>query len=1017
MFKKTLISLAVASSVALTGCLGGNGTGKNAGVENTVTSNQYSGRSYPEFNPITSQVPVPDDLLYSGTTDGTFTVSGSDPVHSALNQLTGASTNAPIDIPISGTVDASTIDANSVIETKPGDLTSLAPNPNQNVFLIKLKYASGDPLQALNNSEPPTIPYATCLGGLTSTCPSDTPSVAQTLLSRYQNEPYTAKVLNLNGQTVLRIVPLKPLDANTRYEVVLTNGIKDNNGDPLIGSPSFQDYSTNTNYQPNSSVDAVRNLINKLWDPVAVNYFATLNPSRTAAGLPDLTKSNIVLSYSLTTTNDQQVLQDIEDPTTWAYNLINTQIADTTVKTVLASAPTTSESTLETDVAAAKAAYTNSNCGSATGDAAIKCAAQAVVAGVSLAGQSFPTPQSVSSMVTFSPVVPTIQSGSTTLQFPNEAQFISAYVGKIYQDIFSSATTALPTNVNVVQGTMTVPYYMGQPSGTDGTAITSDTWKPNDALATALNGILGLSSTTGFPQASGASSNVNYLFPFPQKRSDQTIPVLAMYPKGALSSGSANNLTTVIFQHGITTDRSSALTIGSAMIQAYEKATGGTKHLAVIAIDQPLHGVVLTNSTDEANTAASLLGYTSPLTSTQQATVNAVVGGTYHDAVIQSVQSSCSALSSVSGEQNLVNTVLSGSCGATAAANMVGALELENSAQHPGSIVPGLAHTAHERTFDFTQNPTTGLAIPQVASQGKQLNRSGSLFINLANFINGRDNLREAVLDLLTLRKSIGKMDLNGDGYPDLNASDVYFVGHSLGAIDGGVFAAIANSKDINGNYNTATELQGVDLLAPGGGIVRLLDNSPSFANAILTGLAGAGLSTGDVNLETFFNVDQAAVDAGDPINFVNDWKNNQKPMLLTEFIGDQTIPNLPYGVKDPSTLGCYLSGQTSSSLCGYSLDGIAERGAPLSGTEALLTNSGASNIDSTNSLTATFSSSAPVWDVRLTKGTHGTPVMYTDTNQALAFGEIVNEITSMIATGGANVTATSSSTAVKSQY
>ena len=1015
MFKKTLISLAVASSVALTGCLGGNGTGKNAGVENTVTSNQYSGRSYPEFNPITSQVPVPDDLLYAGTTDGTFTVSGTDPVHSALNQLTGASTNAPIDIPISGTVDASTIDANSVIETKPGDLNSLTPNPNQNVFLIKFKYASGDPLQALNNSEPPTIPYATCLGGATSTCPSSTPSAAQTLLSRYQNEPYTAKVLNLNGQTVLRIVPLKPLDANTRYEVVLTNGIKDTNGDPLIGSPSFQDYSTNTNYQPNPSVDAVRNLINKLWNPLAEKYFGTLNPYRKAAGLPELTKSNIVLSYSLTTTNDQQVLQDIEDPTTWTYNLINTQIADKTVKTVLASDSTTTESQLETDVANAKAAYTNTNCSSyPPGDASIKCAAIAIVQGVSLAGQSFPTPQPVSSLVKFSPVVPTIQSGSTTLQFPNEARFISAYVGKIYQDIFSNIPANSLATVNVVQGTMTVPYYMGQPSGTDGTAITSDTWKPNDALATALNGILGLSSTTGFPQASGASSNVNYLFPFPQKRSDQTIPVLAMYPKGALSSGSANNLTTVIFQHGITTDRSAALTIGSAMIQAYKKATNGGK-LAVIAIDQPLHGVVLTNGTDEADTATTLLGYTKPLTTTEQATVNAVVNGTYHDAVLQSVQS-CSALTNVTGEQNQINVVLSGACTQTAAANMLAALELENSAQHPGSIVPGLAHTANERTFDFTQNPTTGLAIPQVASEGKKLNKSGSLFINLGNFINGRDNLRQAVLDLLTLRKSIDKMDLNGDGYPDLSASNVYFVGHSLGAIDGGVFAAIANSKDINGNYNTATELKGVDLLAPGGGIVRLLDNSPSFANAILTGLAGAGLSTGDVNLETFFNVDQAAVDAGDPINFVNDWKNNQKPMLLTEFIGDQVIPNLPYGVKDPSKLGCYLSSQTSSSLCGYSLGGIAERGAPLSGTEALLTNSGASTIDSTNSLTATFSST-PVWDVRLTKGTHGTPVMYTDSSQAAAFGEIASEIASMIATGGSNAIATSTSGAVKSQY
>jgi len=257
-------------------------------------------------------------------------------------------------------------------------------------------------------------------------------------------------------------------------------------------------------------------------------------------------------------------------------------------------------------------------------------------------------------------------------------------------------------------------------------------------------------------------------------------------------------------------------------------------------------------------------------------------------------------------------------------------------------------------------------------------------------------------------------MDLNGDSTPDLDGTNVYFIGHSLGAIDGGTFAAIANA-------DSATALKGVDLIAGGGGIVRLLDNSPAFAPRILGGLsAAAGLTTGDADLETYFNVLQATVDAGDPINFVNDWKNNAKPMLLTEFLGDQVVPNYPNSVSDPSTLPCWSSATQPSDLCGYSLNGIPERSAPLSGTEPLITNSGAQTMTSN----AIFTASQPVWAVRLIKGSHTTPVLPQGdpgsqqlANETDAFKEIVGEAAMMIGANGAGTGVVSPSTgAVKTQ-
>ena len=981
MLKKTLVTLAVASSVALSGCLGGNNdTGKNANPVYPITSNGFTNRTWPIFNPIKSELPIPNDLIFdTKAKDGTFSVppDPTNPVITALNQLSGASTNAPIDIDISGAVDASTVDARSVVLANPQDPTSLMPNPNQDVFLIKLKYASGDPVTALTDNEPPTIPFATevATGGTTA---------AAALSARYQSEPYTAKVLNLNGQTVLRILPLKPLDPLSRYVVVLTNGIKDASGNPLVGSPSYSDLASGAVAPENPDLVSVRKIIDGLWEPIASSYFQLTNSSRAALQQPALTDKNIVLSYSFTTSNDQKVLKYIAQPSEWFLDRLEGYLADAAVKAALAADPTATEPQLETAVSAAITAFPDANtqaalgasystaCSGTTGPTALGCVAQSLA---SAFGGYLPTPEA-----------------STNVQFnaagTTPASLLSAVAASIIAGTADPAASFTPTPVDVVQGTMTVPYYLGAPAGSDGTPITADSWVANDALATAMNqsfSALGLS----IPQADpSVSTNVNYVFPFPKKRSDQTIPVLAMYPQGAITSAP---LTTVIFQHGITTDRSAALTFGSALIEAMKKLG---KNIAVVAIDQPLHGVVLTSQQDKLDEANLLLGqlpksFTDGLTAVgidpTSITASAVVDGSFVTEVTTKVYTAFASACSPANPSDPATAILQGQCGATAQSLLAGAVGLQSSAQHPGSIVPGLAHTSNERTFDFTAD-ASGNAIPQVASLGKAVNKSGSLFINLKNFTNNRDNEREAVLDLLTLRKTIANMDLNGDNTPDLDGNNVYFIGHSLGAIDGGVFAAVANA-------NPATELKGVDLIAPGGGIVRLLDNSPTFAPTILAGLAGAGLTTGDPDLETYFDVYQAAVDAGDPINFVNDWKNNQKPMLLTEFLGDQVIPNLPYPDAN-------------------ALDGIPERAAPLSGTEPLLTNSGSANLITS----AAFSSSQPVWSVRFTKGTHGTPVVPLNADQQEAFAELVAEAAGIIYTDGA-ATSVQDSNTVKTQY
>ena len=97
MFKKTLISLAVASSVGLTGCFDSAGSGSsNANPDYKISNPNFDGKTWPLFNPVTGDLPIPNDLIFRSdnpaTTiseaDGSFSVADSSPpVTTALNPV------------------------------------------------------------------------------------------------------------------------------------------------------------------------------------------------------------------------------------------------------------------------------------------------------------------------------------------------------------------------------------------------------------------------------------------------------------------------------------------------------------------------------------------------------------------------------------------------------------------------------------------------------------------------------------------------------------------------------------------------------------------------------------------------------------------------------------------------------------------------------------------------------------------------------------------------------------------
>jgi pimeloyl-ACP methyl ester carboxylesterase len=188
-----------------------------------------------------------------------------------------------------------------------------------------------------------------------------------------------------------------------------------------------------------------------------------------------------------------------------------------------------------------------------------------------------------------------------------------------------------------------------------------------------------------------------------------------------------------------------------------------------------------------------------------------------------------------------------------------------------------------ERTFDLdVMNNTTGAPGPD-----GQIDSSGASFINLTSVLTTRDNLREGAADLMTLTRSLPNMNLDSDPAGDINSAAIHYLGHSLGAIIGGVYLGVVSKTEVS----TAT------LAMPGGGLPYLLRDSPTFGPRIVAGLEAQGLVQGTTLFEQFFRDAQTIVDAGDPLNYIAAAAINH-PLHLLQIVGsdssppDQVVPN-----------------------------------------------------------------------------------------------------------------------------
>ena len=898
------------------------------------------------FSPATGELPVPNDLLFSREELGDGTMNaGTDPANpviTAIDTLDGASVIAPVDITFSDSINnAQTLDAANFVAVG----SNVIPNPEQNVFLLPLTYPGGDALvQASLDTDGDGVKESVEIPTFSEAIAYQRAVAAQdaAALAALAVPTARAEILSLDGgvDNVIRITPLKPLLPETKYLVVLTD-IEDAAGDPVAPSVAYD--IVRGLESPEGPFGALRNAIHG-WERLAAGYFGFKQQVFTAAEVPATVpaKEDIIFSLTFTTGGTDSVLKSVAAPEYFFEKSLRTAYKQDAIAKLVSGVYNVS----------------GDNTGlSDTTDGTINTTLNFLLTSETLPDMS-PNP----------------------LYNANIAGAIAA--GADFATIAADASAAFIMQTAAAEAAITVHNSADQMQG--------DKTPYVDIAAEAAGTVVAI--------AEGAGAPVSALFPVPAAREttfyrvddaadinpalaasarvyqgEITLPMLQSTPEGGNGS--------VLKSSRWTANE----TIGAIIDAARQNPEGTTPPSSMVTYRYPFPTKtgdvtvpVMVTMPDE--TTLTNFGITRPENGWP---VVIYVHGITTDRSISLPMATAMAFACVEQDQT-------GPSGAPCYATVAIDQPLHGVAAE-GSIVPGLISVTDpnniiepnlasgtpsegltERHFDFTADAALN---PIPMDYNTDFGASGGLFINLTNFANVRDNLRQMSVDLLNLNASLATMDVDGNGEADdLDIDNVFVLGHSLGGIDSIPFIAVNNSEAVQGSpFSSQPRIKAFSAMSAGGGIPRILTNSVAFSPLIMQGLAGASeeLVFGRSGLETYLSIFQGVLDSVDPINFAAQLSdaNSSTGVLLTEIVGDgadnppdTVIPNAADSIwgEEYGPLNTVLEN-------GFTIGNFR---APLAGTEPL-----AAQFDAVKTAEAESDGDAAVLITRYTEGSHTNPI------------------------------------------
>ena len=952
------------SLVILSGCGGDN----NASSDGEVPPID---RTRVVFSPATAEFPLPNDILFSAEWrgDGTMNASGCDPsdepedfeacltaadanpVVAGIDILDGNSVLAPIEITFDGSLDATqTLDANAFTLTG----SAVIPNPNQNVFLLPLSFPGNDSLLQVDGEVPTFFDALTYQQAVAT---NDAATLGALAANRVR-----ASILSLDGgqDNVIRIQPLEPLIPQTKYLVVLTH-LNDAAGNPVFQSDAYRflkDPESNLDSFGDSaaSLNSLRSAIQN-WEELATGYFGFIQTvfDSVQVAEPAPTLEDVVLTFTFTTGAPTQVMKAVAAPETF---------------------------------------FERSNRISLRQDSISK-----LISGIySLQGTTIPTLSETDAAINSTLIglltLPTISEAPNALFNETIANAIAG--GAEYGALAEDASAA----------------YLMQRAAAEAAINVND----NDGISLQTEATGTVAAIAG-----GASAPVEALFPVPTSR---TTNFFRVDPASSLFSGltaPANvfqgEITLPQLQASPADDAANILTarweanetIGAVIDASRGNPAGTTPPSNVTTYRFPFPSIqsaatVPVTVTMPDETTLGAFGITKPENGWP---VVLFVHGIRTERSTSLPMANALAFACIDTSNPEAPAPSGAPCFATVAIDQ----PLHGIAAE-GSTVPGLTSvtdpnnpiTANlpntpssaltERHFDFTADATIS-PVPMNYDAG--FGSSGSLFVNLGDFGTGTDNLRQMVVDMLNVNASLDSMDVNADGTADdLDPNNVFFIGMSLGGVNGIPFVAVNNDPDIQASaFSTLPRIKAAAALNTGGGIPRLLTNSNAFAPQVLQGLLAASesLAQGQSALELYLSVYQGVIDSIDPINYAVNLSdaNSDTGIYLTEIVGDgtpnnlpdQTIPNAADNLWGPQ----FGPLQLTVSETGFVINGFP---APFAGTEPLV-----NEFSAVPSGEAADDGDASVTVTRFESGTHGTPISADDIT---VFSTIVAEIVALFA-------------------